>query len=274
MLFVLLSATSLLSLIGASTYRFTDVAAYGLDRCIGDSIGPITDLLGASSPLRQSVDFNERSLAYASVRLSKRNELIISQKNGAFVGLVHGKNLEYPTNLKNRDSLLDPRSVSDNSMANARTNDIVVIFVPHSTRLEITSARFYKAFNDRANLGPKELVEHFVGKFIEADKATSRRFTLIVARIRKTEDAIQRRYTVVPGPESIQGSDDVQEAPLNFVAQPGNYPTQLPAHLVSPGVNVKGNSQQTQVYSNSHQSGSRFQQQPTQPSNLFQSYYK
>jgi hypothetical protein len=272
MFLLLLSATSLLYLISASQYRFTDVAAYGLDRCNGDGNGPTTDQLGATSPLRDSVKSDRRLLAHASIYINKRNELIISQKNGGLVALVQGKSLAYPTYLKNRDSVLDPRSSSDHNMADARTNDLVVVFVPHSTRLEIKSSQFYKAFNDRADLGPKELVEHFVGKYI-TDKPTTRRFTLIVARIRRTDDAIRRRITVVSGPEPTQASDDSAEVPLSFTAQPGNIPTQLPAHLVSPGVNVKGGTQQTQVYSNTHQSGSRFQQRSNQPSNMFQSLY-
>lgn len=270
----LLSSTALLALLSATKYLFTDVAVYGLDRCIAEGVGPVTDILGASSPLRQSVDFDQRLLATGSVRINKRNELIISNKSGALVGLVHGKKLLFPDNLINDDHQIDPRSRSDYFMAEAKSNDLVVIYVPHSTRLtEITNARFYKAFNGRAEMSSKQLVEHFVGKFVNKDDATSRRFTLIVARVRKAEDAIQRRLEIVAGPDSNQASDDAIDAPLSFFAQPtGNVPTQLPAHLVSQGVAVKPNTQQTQVYSNNQQSGSRFQTQP-QSNNMFQTRF-
>lgn len=257
-------ATLLLSLLSytlAVDYMFTDVAVYGLDRCISNGVGPCTDLLSVASPYRQSA-LDDRELASASVRINDRNELVVDTKNGGVVGHIRRGELRYPDHLKNKEKRLKGTSTRSYVVDDARTDDLVVIYVPHSTRLEITKARFYKSFNGR-EMDTVQLADDFAQRFIQPE-STSRRFTLIVARVKRFDAALSRRFTVVTGPAAQNASNNDDE-PLSFLAsqpsifqpaqqaqQPigGLAPTSLPAQQSSQGQRIPRNTGHTQVFSN------------------------
>lgn len=273
-LYLILAAA--ISAVRASDYKFVDVAVYGLDRCNALSIGPSTDFISIQSPLRLSID-RERDLASASITIDRYNNLLVSHKNGAVVAHIHRGEVTYPDGLKNKNSnLVRFRTEKDIDIADARSGDLVVVYVPHSTRLPITKTQFYKAFSGRQH-DSLALVEHFVSKHI-TDDATSRRFTLVVAKIvRDGDDAIRRRLLTVSGPEVKQASEDgPSEVPLSFLGEPvqqsiGNpyvqttssfSATNIPSNLVSPGAPVTNkNNGQTIVLSQ----GASIVKQPQAP---------
>lgn len=253
---------SLLSLALASDYMFTDLAVYGLDRCISNGVGPCTDLLSVASPYRQSA-LDDRDLATASVRFNNRNEIVVDTKNGGVVGHIRRGELRFPDKLKRKDRKLKGENLRSFVINEAHSGDIVVVFVPHSTRLEVTKAQFYDQFNDR-QANTVDLTDDFVQAVIGSD-STSRRFTLITARVERFKNALSRRFTYVAGPVAQNPSNNDDEQPLSFLgSQPsifqpvqpqqqiaqGQAPTSLPAGQSSQGRRPTQNTGHTQVYSN------------------------
>ena len=166
--------------LAAHDYYFTDVAVYGAERALVYGLGPITDQIKIESPIRKGCP--EKELAWASARLNDKGAAIASYDNRAVVCFLRENVMIYPDNLKNKNREISHSFHEKEKMGSVRSGDVIVIYVPHSTKLETERAEFYKQFNKR-NLNTVELVRHYVDKYVKVNEPISHRFTLITATV-------------------------------------------------------------------------------------------
>ncbi len=239
--------------------RFANVHIYGADRAVLHGVGPSTSCMTIESPPRYSVRRSD-GLASAAIKINSSGKYVANYYNGATVGLVRKGKLEHPDNMRNNERDLSTRGHEDMDIGKAYAGDIVVLYVPHTTRFQIERTQFYKAFNGREDHSLEKLVTHFYDRYT-TNEVQTRRFTLLVAQVVKAKDAINRHMNLISGGEAIDSSDDVNEnagASLSFT------PTShgVSSHMISPGATPSSNSGYTPVNSQGT-SASVFQ--PQQP---------
>lgn len=234
----------LFALCRAVDYRFSDIAVYGLDRCIASGVGPSSYNIMIESPLRKSA--RDNNLAMAKVYITDNGNIRAEYSHGAIVGVIRDRNLIFPEDMKNNDSLLSRSGMADTRVTGARTGDTVVVFVPHTSSpkaIRVTRARFYKNFKGRDH-GSEDLPD-LVNRFMDlhfTDNRETRRFTLLVANVRRVDNAISRRYRVISDPNERFGSDDSDEfgspGTSSTFASLSYAPTNIPISQVSQGLPI------------------------------------
>jgi len=211
---MMLFITALLfALVSAVDYRFSDIAVYGLDRCLAFGVGPSSYSMRIESPLRQSA--RDNNLAKAKVYITDSGNIRAEYSAGALVGLIRENELIFPENMQNNDDYLSRHGIEDSRICGARSGDTVIVFVPHtssSKAIRVTRARFYKNFNKRDHGADNlpSLIERFMNIHFTSDRET-RRFTLLLANVQRVDKAISRRFRLIHEPNDRFGSEDSTE---------------------------------------------------------------
>lgn len=192
-LLFLLTALSI-SVLNASSLQFANIVVYGYDRSDTTGIHDGSDKMTVTSPSRGSLRASRKETAWAKAWFTSRDRLVANCDNGGLVGLIRGDDLLYPDWMKNSRDLLPTHRIKKHEVGKARPGDLVFVFVPHTSRLEVKERDFYKAFDGQSQLDQRALLARYVRNFTDKKRDNEGdRFTLVIAEVKEYDRAEARK---------------------------------------------------------------------------------
>jgi hypothetical protein len=220
---LLLAALSIhMMAVHASSLQFANIMVYGYDRSDTTGIHDGSDKMTVTSPSRGSLKAGRKETAWAKAWFTSRNRLVASADNGGLVGLVRGNDLLYPDWMKNSRNLLFTERIKKHEVGKAKPGDLVFVFVPHTSRLDVKERDFYKAFDGQSQLDQRALLARYVRNFTDKKRDNEGdRFTLVIAEVRAYDREEARKSLPMAAIEISKDYAHNREGTVSPIVSPG-----------------------------------------------------
>jgi hypothetical protein len=238
---LLLAALSIhMMAVHASSLQFANIMVYGYDRSDTTGIHDGSDKMTVTSPSRGSLKAGRKETAWAKAWFTSRNRLVASADNGGLVGLVRGNDLLYPDWMKNSRNLLFTERIKKHEVGKAKPGDLVFVFVPHTSRLDVKERDFYKAFDGQSQLDQRALLARYVRNFTDKKRDNEGdRFTLVIAEVRAYDREEARKSLPMAAIEISKDYAHNREGTVSPIVSPGRR-QEAPVFVAGAGVAPSG----------------------------------
>ncbi len=174
---------AILCAITSARLVFSELAVYGINRCLSEGLGPSTRSITLESPISAATGI-------ASLYFNDEDDIVVDAQGSGSVGFLKHQTLMTGEDV---DEHVTPGDGNQATISHVQPGDCIMAIIKHTPNMNLGRLQYDSIFKGHGD-DAAELVKMFVEKF--GDEGS---FTLVTGLVKEESEGQQHYYTLIPG---------------------------------------------------------------------------